>query len=73
MSVEDLEPLTPAQRYVWNVAKAEYEAALALDFSALPEARLRIESDHLLTMLGNVLRVFAEHFGEPNAERQRHR
>lgn len=57
-----LSPVTPLQRYVWNIAAGHYKDSSRLDLDRLPPAVLRLEAAKILETLGEVLRVCAEHF-----------
>lgn len=66
LTSDDLAPVTPAQRYAWNIARTDYAALAGVDWSTMPRSTVAAEADRLHTLVGTLLHLFEEHFGDPN-------
>jgi protein-disulfide isomerase-like protein with CxxC motif len=64
VSDNELDPVTPLQRFTWQIAKNYYSEVAGADFDSIPAAEARLAADRLRDRLGDLLRIFDEHFQE---------
>jgi len=62
VSENELDPVTPLQRFTWQIAKTYYREVAGTDIDSLTAAEARLTADRLRDRLGDLLRIFDEHF-----------